>query len=122
MPRPQAREVKKADASKAVADSMKKKVTHGVKAGLLPDETRITCIFKDSQNQLLHDWSRTTEQSFKDICLAMADLYIEQVIAKAAADGAKVKRSIKAEPPEQYIDLYEDDQPNVYAKYLHKRE
>ena len=122
MPRPQAREVKKADASKAVADSMKKKITHGVKAGLLPDEMRITFILKDAQNQILHDWARTTEQSFRNICIAMADMYIEQIIAKAAADGAKVKRSIKAEPPEQYIDLYEDEQPNPYAKYLHKRE
>ena len=118
--KPAAREVRTANASAALAGGLKQKAKHGIKAGLEPDESRITCIFKDDQNQLLHDWCRTTEQSFKAVCLAMANLYIEQVIRAAADEGAKVKRSIKSDPPEQYADLYEEPAPDPYAKYRHQ--
>lgn len=122
MSRPAAREVKTASASKAVVGTMTRKATRGVKAGLNPDESRVTCILKDEQNQILHDWARTTEQSFKEVCLAMAETYIQTVIAAAAADGAKVKRSVRKDPPAQYADLYEDETPNLYAKYIRTTE
>ena len=79
----------------------------GVKAGLRPGETRITCIYRDDQSQVLHDWAKTTGRTFREVCLAMADRYIEEVIRPATSGKKKLKRT--SEPPEAYIDLYETE-------------
>ena len=78
----------------------------GVKAGLRQGETRITCIYREDQSQVLHDWAKTTGRTFREVCLAMADRYIEEVI-KPATSGDRKLRKGKAEPPEAYADLYE---------------
>lgn len=77
----------------------------GVKAGLREGETRITCIYREDQSQVLHDWAKTTGRTFREVCLAMADRYIEEVIRPATSGERKLKRT--GEPPEAYADLYE---------------
>lgn len=90
----------------------------GVKAGLREGETRITCIFTDEQSQLLHDWAKTTGRTFREVCLAMADRYIDEVIFMATDDGVRLKRGDK-EPPERYVSIYEaEDAEDKFARYF----
>lgn len=91
----------------------------GVKAGLREGESRVTCVMHDDQNELLHDWAKMTGRTFREVTIAMADLYIEQVIGKFAEDGGKVKRNPDKEPPARYADLYADDATeDKFAKYF----
>ena len=89
----------------------------GVKAGLRQGETRITCIFRDDQNQVIHDWARTTGRSFREVTIAMADYYIDNVVRRAAKDG-KCLISREAELPEAYADLYDTNVSDTYAQYF----
>lgn len=86
----------------------------GVKAGLREGDTRITCIYRDEQNQILHDFAKTTGHSFRDVCVAMADHFIEEVIRPSTEEIGKLKRN--GEPPEVYADMYQDDEtPDKWA-------
>ena len=80
----------------------------GVKAGLREGETRITCIYREDQSQVLHDWAKTTGRTFREVCLAMAGRYIEEVVRPATSGDRKLKVG-KVEPPEAYADLYETE-------------
>ena len=93
-----------------------KPATKGVKAGLKQGETRITCVFREDQSQVLHDWAKTTGRTFREVCLAMAERYIDEVIRKAAGEGLTLKHGAK-EPPEAYADLY-GDTPDQWAKFF----
>lgn len=88
----------------------------GVRTGLKQGETRVTCIFTEEQNQVLHDWCKTTGRTFREVCLAMATHYIDTVIREAANEGLHLRRGAK-EPPEAYADLY-GDMPDLWAKFF----
>lgn len=92
-----------------------KPATKGVKAGLKPGETRITCIYRDEQGQVLHDWAKTTGRTFREVCLAMADHYIEEVIRPATSGDRKLKA--KGDVPEEYADLYAET-PDEWAQFF----
>ena len=87
----------------------------GVKAGLREGETRITCIMREDQSQVLHDWAKTTGRTFREVCLAMADHYIEDVIRPATSGDRKLKT--KDKQPEAYTDLYADA-PDEWAQFF----
>lgn len=87
----------------------------GVKAGLREGETRITCIYREDQSQVLHDWAKTTGRTFREVCLAMADAYIEEVIRPATSGDRKLKA--KDEPPKEYADMYQDT-PDEWAQFF----
>ena len=90
----------------------------GVKAGLREGESRVTCVLSDAQNQVLHDWAKTTGRTFREVTISMADKYIADVIAAAAKDGVKLERG-ENEPPEQYADLYKADAAeDKFARYF----
>ena len=93
-----------------------KPATRGAKTGLKQGETRVTCILREDQSQVLHDWARTTGRTFREITLAMAERYIEEVIREAASVGLNVRQGAK-EPPEAYADLY-GDAPDQWAKFF----
>lgn len=82
-----------------------KPAKRGNNAGLRQGETRITCIFRKDQSQVLHDWAKTTGHTFREVCLSMAERYIDEVIQPAVQGDRKLKRG-KVEPPEVYADLY----------------
>lgn len=108
------------DANAAILNSFAKtdKPKTGVKAGLRVGESRVTCVLSDDQNQILHDWAKTTGRTFREVTMAMADRYIEEVIAAAAKDGVKLERGEK-EPPEAYANLYKDDaSEDKFARYF----
>lgn len=100
------------DANAAILSSFAKKEERpkkGVKVGLRLGETRVTCVLSDAQNQVLHDWAKTTGRTFREVTMAMADKYIGEVIGGAfAASGGKLKRGEK-EPPEEFAQLYETE-------------
>jgi len=110
------------DANAAMLANLKPKTERpktGVKAGLRVGESRVTCVMADDQNELLHDWAHMTGRTFREVTMAMADLYIEQVIGKFAEDGGKVKRNPDKEPPERFAHLYEDEAAaDEFAKYF----
>lgn len=87
----------------------------GVNAGLREGETRITCIYRQDQSRVLHDWAKTTGRTFREVCLAMADRYIEEVIRPATSGDHKLKTT--GEPPEAYADLYADA-PDEWAQFF----
>lgn len=91
----------------------------GVKAGLRDGESRITCVLKDEQSQVLHDWAKTTGRTFREITLAMADRYIAEVIEQYGRDGGKLKRQ-GVEPPATYAHLYAEDETeeDEFARYF----
>ena len=90
--------------------------TKGVKAGLKAGESRITCIFRDEQSKVLHDWAKTTGRTFREVCLAMADHYIENVIRPATSGERKLKA--KGDAPETYADMYDTDTPDEWAQFF----
>lgn len=90
--------------------------TRGVNAGLRQGETRITCIYRKDQNRVLHDWAKTTGHTFREVCLAMADRYIDEVVRPATSGDFKLRRG-KEEPPEAYADLY-DEAPDFWAAFF----
>lgn len=109
-----------AETKKAVVDNgtLKpyKPAKKGVNAGLKQGETRITCIFRQDQSHVLHAWAKTTGHTFREVCLAMADRYIEEVIRPATSGDRKLKRGT-AEPPETYADLY-DATPDMWEQFF----
>lgn len=108
------------DANAAILNSFAKtdKPKTGVKAGLREGESRVTCVLTDEQNQLLHDWAKTTGRTFREVTMSMAYKYIDEVIAMAVDDGMKLERGEK-EPPERYADWYKDDaSEDKFARYF----
>lgn len=110
------------DANAAILGNLKQKngrPKSGAKAGLREGESRVTCVMADDQSELLHDWARMTGRTFREVTMAMADLYIEQVIGKYVSDGGKVERNKDKEPPEKYADMYEDGAAeDKFARYF----
>lgn len=106
------------DPNAALLGNMGQTKRKGVKAGLKKNETRVTCIFTDDMNKVLHDWAKTTGRTFREVTLAMADRYIDEVIRKAAADGLKLNAP-SGETPEDYKDLYQDEEkPDPFSRYF----
>lgn len=90
----------------------------GVRVGLRPGELRVTCVLSDIQNDLLHAWSATSGRTFRQVTMAMADFYIENVIGMAVRDGVKLKRSEGKEPPVDYSEWYESEFNDPYAEFF----
>ena len=89
--------------------------TKGVKAGLKQGETRTTCIFRDEQSRVLHDWAKTTGRTFREVCLSMAHLYIEQVVRPATSGDRKLINT--GDIPEAYAEMY-DEAPDQWAQFF----
>lgn len=107
-----------ADPNAALLGSMGKAKRHGVKAGLKQGETRVTCIFTDDMNKVLHDWAKTTGRTFREVTMAMGERYIDEVIRQAAADGLKLNAS-RGVVPEEYAELYTDEEaPDPFSRYF----
>lgn len=81
----------------------------GVKAGLKDGETRVTCVLTDDQNQILHDWAKQNNRTFREVTMAMAERYIAEVIQPFAESGRKLRAQAGKVPPATYADYYEDD-------------
>lgn len=82
------------------------------RTGLRDGEIRVTCIFTDEQNALLHDWAHTAGKDWREVTLAMADRYIKDVIEKYAEEGGKLRKSPKFAPEVErtlLADKYEAD-------------
>lgn len=91
----------------------------GVKAGLRDGESRVTCVMRDDQSELLHDWAKMTGRTFREITIAMADLYIDQVIGKFVEDGGKIRSREGGTPPASYSDMYDESASvDEFAKYF----
>lgn len=88
----------------------------GVNAGLRQGETRITCIYRQDQSQVLHDWAKTTGRTFREVCLAMADKYIEEVIRPATSGDRKLINT--GDVPEAYADMYDAETPDEWAQFF----
>ena len=88
----------------------------GVNAGLRQGETRITCIYRQDQSQVLHDWAKTTGRTFRQVCLAMADRYIEEVIRPATSGDHKLINT--GDVPEAYADMYDAETPDEWAQFF----
>ena len=121
MAKPTAR--KAADPNEALLQSIdttgSKRAKRGVRAGLREGEVRVTCIFTDAQNRLLHDWAKTTGRTFREVAMAMADLYVSQTIKGYVDGGGKLKRSAGSEPPTGYESFYEEETgEDPFAKYF----
>lgn len=106
-----------AKAHEAIADKPAyKPATSGVKAGLREGETRITCIFREDQSQVLHDWAKTTGRTFREVCIAMADAYIENTIRPATSGNRKLNNT--GTVPEAYADMYDAETPDEWAQFF----
>ena len=77
----------------------------GNNAGLRQGETRITCIFRQDHSKVLHDWAKSTGHTFREVCLMMADRYIEEVVRPATRGERKLKNT--GDVPEAYADMYD---------------
>lgn len=88
----------------------------GVNAGLRKGETRITCIYRQDQSQVLHDWAKTTGRTFREVCIAMADRYIDEVIRPATSGDRKLNNT--GDVPEAYADLYDTETPDEWAQFF----
>ena len=96
-----------------------KRAKRGVRAGLRSGETRVTCIFTDEQNRILHDWARTTGRTFREVTMAIADLYINATVKGYVDGGGKLKRDPDSEPPAGYEHFYEEEAgEDPFAKYF----
>jgi len=105
------------DPNAALLGSMGQK-RHGVKAGLKQDEIRVTCIFTDDMNKVLHDWAKTTGRTFKEVTMVMCERYIDEVIRQAASDGLKLNAA-DGQIPADYADLYKDETaPDPFSRYF----
>ncbi len=89
-----------------------------VKTGLREGETRVTCIFTDEQNQVLHDWAKTTGHTFREVCLAMADNYIESTIRLATKKKGGLTCPALTTPPDEYADLYKGWHNDEWAEFF----
>ena len=98
-------------------DGEYKPAKHGVKAGLREGETRVTCVFREDENRVLHDWAKTTGRTFREVCLAMCGTYIETVIKRAAEDGVRLN-SYSEMPPSNFTDLYEVIGADRFERYF----
>lgn len=116
------------DPNAALLDNMRKSVeersekpTNGVRKGLRDGELRVTCILGEQQNEVLHDWAKLSGRTFREVCISMADHYIADVIGQFVKDGNKLRtRKEGAEPPSDYVDLYEESKPSddKFAQYF----
>ena len=116
------------DPNAALLGNMRKSVeersekpTNGVRKGLRDGELRVTCILGEQQNEVLHDWAKVSGRTFREVCMSMADKYIEDVIAQYVKDGGKLRtREDGAEPPSDYADLYDEGTPvdDKFARYF----
>jgi len=98
-------------------DGEHKPAKQGVKAGLREGETRITCVFGEDENQVLHDWAKLTRRTFREVCIAMVRLYINSTISSAIAKtGVKLNVTSGRNVPKQYSNLYNDEDSDVFAK------
>lgn len=90
-------------------DGEYKPVKQGVKAGLREGETRVTCVFGEDENQVLHDWARLTRRTFREVCVAMVQSYIDGTISGALArTGTKLIATNGRDVPKAYIHFYND--------------
>lgn len=119
--RPAARQATSGTVAAQLMDAKKPRAKRGVKAGLKDGETRVTCVLTDDQSQVLHDWAKTNNRTFREITMAMADRYIAEVIKPYADEGHKLRRQAGVEPPASYADFYEggaaDDMLDKYDTY-----
>ena len=99
-------------------DGEYKPAKHGVKAGLREGETRVTCVFKEDETRVLHDWAKTTGRTFREVCLAMCGTYIETVIKRAAEDGVRLNLSDNEMPPSNFTYLYESVGADRFERYF----
>jgi hypothetical protein len=100
-------------------DTSNKRAKRGVRAGLRDGETRVTCIFTDEQNTLLHDWAKTTGRTFREVTMAMADLYVREVVSGYVDGGGRLKLGKDQQPPKGYESYYEEDAgEDPFAKYF----
>ena len=121
MAKPTAR--KAADPNEALLQSIdttgSKRAKRGVRAGLREGEVRVTCIFTEEQNAVLHDWARTTGRTFREVTMAMADLYINTTVKGYVDGGGKLKLGKDQQPTNGYESFYDDtSQEDPFAKYF----
>lgn len=106
--KPAARKATGGDMAAQLIQAKAPRPKKGVKAGLKDGETRVTCVLTDDQSQVLHDWAKTNNRTFREITLAMANRYIAEVIKPYAEQGHRLRRQAGVEPPATYTDFYED--------------
>lgn len=106
--RPAARKATSGDVAAQLIQQKAPRAKRGVKAGLKDGETRVTCVLTEDQSKVLHDFAKTNGRTFREVTMAMADRYIAEVIKPYAEAGHRLRRQPGVEPPETYVDFYED--------------
>lgn len=89
-----------------------------VKSGLREGETRVTCVFGEDENQVLHDWANTTGRTFREVCIHMVDHYINDVIRKAVKKNVGLTCQAMTLPPDEYADLYKGWHNDEWAEFF----
>ena len=75
----------------AFANEMQGEDRRPSERGLREGDTRMSCVVRKDQAQVLHDWARTAGKSFREVCVTMIDRYVAEVIERAHEDGIELR-------------------------------
>ena len=89
---------------------------NGVRANLREGELRVTCVIREDQSKVLHDWGKTAGRTFREVCISMAEHYITNVISVAAAKHKL--NCTDGNPPEDYAYLYGEQPDDCWAEWF----